>query len=320
MTVRAGDIAEVREGSLPCNGGLRRMARPRRSGPRYWDCSAPTPRLSSAASRNDWRKLKDTAEGDQIAIFYDRNDLVEKAVWTVQEVLIEATLLVVILLLLFLGNLRAAIVVATSLPLAVLASLSLCGCSAGPPTSCRLGDLRSRSACWSIAPSDRRKRRAPAGGAPQGGFPDPAPDHPGGNRRGCPATGIGRDHHHHRVHAAVVVAGTGRTFVQPGGPDDQLRAGLGAAAFDTVVPLLSAFLLKSASHHEPWGAQALHRLRPALGFAMRRPRVIAALLLVGVALAGYAFTGIGSTFLPVMDEGTPIVSIRKYPTMSVEEK
>ena len=52
---------------------------------------------------------------------------------------------------------------------------------------------------------------------------------------------------------------------------------------------------------------------------MRRPRVIAALLLVGVALAGYAFTGIGSTFLPVMDEGTPIVSIRKYPTMWVEE-
>src|SRR4030095_16579467 len=60
--------------------------------------------------------------GTKIAIFYDRNDLVEKAVWTVQEVLIEATLLVVILLLLFLGNLRAAIVVATSLPLAVLAT------------------------------------------------------------------------------------------------------------------------------------------------------------------------------------------------------
>jgi cobalt-zinc-cadmium resistance protein CzcA len=52
---------------------------------------------------------------------------------------------------------------------------------------------------------------------------------------------------------------------------------------------------------------------------MRRPGVIAALLAVVVSIAGYAFTGIGATFLPVMDEGTPIVSIRKYPTMSVEE-
>jgi cobalt-zinc-cadmium resistance protein CzcA len=88
----------------------------------------------------------------------------------------------------------------------------------------------------------------------------------------------------------------------------------------TVVPLLSAFLLKPASHHEPWLVRKLYAAYdPALGFAMRRPGVIAALLAVVVAIAGYAFTGIGATFLPVMDEGTPIVSIRKYPTMSVEE-
>ena len=53
-------------------------------------------------------------------IFYDRGNLVERAVGTVSKALLEAIVLVVILLLLFLGNLRAAMVVALMLPLAAL--------------------------------------------------------------------------------------------------------------------------------------------------------------------------------------------------------
>ena len=64
-------------------------------------------------------------EGARIEIFYDRNDLIEKAVWTVQKVLLEALALVVVLLILFLGNLRAALVVSLSLPLAVLATFGI---------------------------------------------------------------------------------------------------------------------------------------------------------------------------------------------------
>ena len=60
--------------------------------------------------------------GVTIEVFYDRNDLIEKAVWTVQKVLLEAIALVVVLLILFLGNLRAALVVSLSLPLAVLST------------------------------------------------------------------------------------------------------------------------------------------------------------------------------------------------------
>ena len=58
-------------------------------------------------------------------MFYDRSDLIEKAVTTVQEVLIEAVVLVVMLLLLFLGNLRAAMVVSVILPLAVLITFGI---------------------------------------------------------------------------------------------------------------------------------------------------------------------------------------------------
>jgi heavy metal efflux system protein len=36
-------------------------------------------------------------------------------------------------------------------------------------------------------------------------------------------------------------------------------------------------------------------------------------------LAGVLFTRIGSTFMPVMDEGTPVVTLRKHPTISVAQ-
>ena len=86
-------------------------------------------------------------------MFYDRSDLIGKAVFTVQEVLVEAVVLVVILLILFLGNLRAALVVSLILPLATLITFGVLRTLAIPPISCRSAGSRSRSACWSTAPS-----------------------------------------------------------------------------------------------------------------------------------------------------------------------
>jgi hypothetical protein len=53
-------------------------------------------------------------------VFYDRSDLIERAVGTVEEALLEATVLVVVLLLLFLGDVRASVIVALALPMASL--------------------------------------------------------------------------------------------------------------------------------------------------------------------------------------------------------
>jgi len=58
--------------------------------------------------------------GVEAKVFYNRGDLVDKAVGTVLHALLEAIALVVVLLILFLGNLRAALVVALALPLAAL--------------------------------------------------------------------------------------------------------------------------------------------------------------------------------------------------------
>jgi cobalt-zinc-cadmium resistance protein CzcA len=58
-----------------------------------------------------------------INVFYDRSHLVNRAVGTVVRALGEATVLVVVLLLLFLGNWRASLVIALSLPLAIVIAL-----------------------------------------------------------------------------------------------------------------------------------------------------------------------------------------------------
>ena len=62
-------------------------------------------------------------KGVSINVFYDRSRLVGRAVGTVVRALAEATVLVIVLLLLFLGNWRASLVVALSLPLAIVIAL-----------------------------------------------------------------------------------------------------------------------------------------------------------------------------------------------------
>jgi cobalt-zinc-cadmium resistance protein CzcA len=63
--------------------------------------------------------------GVKVVPFYDRSTLIERAVGTVESALLEATVLVVVLLLLFLGELRAALVVALMVPLAALGTFLL---------------------------------------------------------------------------------------------------------------------------------------------------------------------------------------------------
>ena len=71
--------------------------------------------------------------GTSINVFYDRATLIDTAISTISNALVQAVIIVIILLAVFLGNLRAAIVVSLSLPLAALATfflMSLFGLSA----------------------------------------------------------------------------------------------------------------------------------------------------------------------------------------------
>lgn len=75
------------------------------------------------------QKLDDIAsalpEDTTVNVFYDRGELVQRAVGTVARALGEATVLVIVLLVLFLGNVRAALTVALVLPLSALTTFIL---------------------------------------------------------------------------------------------------------------------------------------------------------------------------------------------------
>jgi len=68
---------------------------------------------------------KSLPEGVTIDVYLDRSDLVGRAIHTVSKNLIEGALIVIFVLVLFLGNWRAGLVVASVIPLAMLFAISL---------------------------------------------------------------------------------------------------------------------------------------------------------------------------------------------------
>jgi cobalt-zinc-cadmium resistance protein CzcA len=88
----------------------------------------------------------------------------------------------------------------------------------------------------------------------------------------------------------------------------------------TVVPVLSAWLLKEGSHGDPWLVRfALRLYTPLLDFALARLRfvLIAAAALLAVAVALYPL--VGKSFMPTLDEGDILIQLEKLPSISLEE-
>jgi cobalt-zinc-cadmium resistance protein CzcA len=68
---------------------------------------------------------KSMPKGVTIQPFYDQSELIDKAVWTVEKALLEAFVLIIIVLFLFLMNVRAATLVLLSVPISVLSALAV---------------------------------------------------------------------------------------------------------------------------------------------------------------------------------------------------
>ena len=87
----------------------------------------------------------------------------------------------------------------------------------------------------------------------------------------------------------------------------------------TVVPALSATILRPGGSDEPWLVRKIARYYdPLLDRALKRPLVVGGIVTLGLALAVVAAGNIGQTFMPVMNEGTPVITVRKHPTISVD--
>ncbi|MEI8146325.1 MAG: CusA/CzcA family heavy metal efflux RND transporter, partial [Alphaproteobacteria bacterium] len=320
--VRVGDVADVRYGALPRNGVVTANA----EGEAIWGIVLGLRGANSRVVVDGVKKRLDELRprlpaGTRVEIFYDRSDLIGKAVWTVQKVLLEAIALVVVLLLLFLGNFRAALVVSLILPMAVLATfgiMRLYGLSANIMSLGGLAIAIGLLVDFAVVVVENVEHRLSELEKPT-------------IKQRFEAT----------LESTVAVATPlftgfliitivfapllslqgleGRLF----GPV-ALTIGFALASALilslTIVPSLSAYLLRSGQHREPLLMRGLHALYdPFIGAVLSRPWPVFLAVVVGLAAAVAVYPRIGSTFLPTMDEGTPVVTIRKHPTISVDE-
>jgi heavy metal efflux system protein len=130
MVVRVGDVATVRTGTLTRYGAVTRTETGQ-DGAEAVQGLVIGLRGANAADvvsgvKARLAELEQTLPaGAKVAVFYDRSDLIGRAVGTVEKALLEASVLVILLLLLFLGDWRAALIVTAALPMAALITFIL---------------------------------------------------------------------------------------------------------------------------------------------------------------------------------------------------
>ncbi|MGD8380028.1 MAG: efflux RND transporter permease subunit, partial [Gammaproteobacteria bacterium] len=124
--VTVDDVATVRLGAVTRYGAVTEDGRAEAVEGLVLGLRGANARQVVAGVRARLAELQPTLPaGVKVRVFYDRGDLVKRAVGTVTRALQEAIVLVLILLALFLGNLRAALTVALAPPLAALITFIL---------------------------------------------------------------------------------------------------------------------------------------------------------------------------------------------------
>ena len=322
--VRVADVADVRFGALPRNGVVTRDG----EGEAVWGLvlglrGANARSVVEGAMARVPAIERQLPEGVRLVFFYDRADLIGKAVWTVQKVLLEAIVLVVILLILFLGNWRAALVVSLSLPLAVLVTFGVMKWYGLSANIMSLGGLAIAVGllvdCAVVVVENVAHRF--------GTTEEKNPSVADRLRMTLEAT---REVMTPLVSGVIIIVGVFVPLLSLEGLEGRLFgpvaltiafALLSALVLSlTVVPVMCALLLRGGHAREPWLVRKLHAgYDPLLEKAMKRPVIVAGTAVLGLVLAVLAFGQIGSIFIPTMDEGSPVVTVRKHPTIGVDD-
>ena len=322
VPVRVGEVAKVAFGSLTRYGAVTRDGREETAEGLVLGLRGANARQVVAEVQAKLADIQRTLPpGVKLETFYNRGALVERAVGTVSRALTEAIVLVLALLVLFLGNLRAAVVVAASLPLAALITFLFMRQFGLSANLMSLGGLAIaigmlvdgavvvvENIVTHLA-HDRGARELPK---------------------------------LHVIYRSVlevivpVVSGVliiiivfmplltlqgleGKLFVPVALTIVFALAGSLLLSL-TVIPVLASWLLKTGAHADPWLVRKAHALyEPMLEWALGHGKWVgvgAAVLLAGAAVV-YPF--IGKTFMPTLDEGDVILQLEKLPSVSLDQ-
>ena len=257
-------------------------------------------------------------EGVHIVPFYDRTELVTAAVWTVEKALGEAVILVVLVLIVMLGNLRAALTVALILPLSVLFTFIMMRLFSVSANLMSLGGLAIAigilvdAAVVVVENIHTQLGRA--------------------------HRGVSRLHVVYRATLEVatpVISGVLIIIVVflplfsltglEGKMFTPLAVTISFALIGslllslTVIPVLASVLMRSGHEGDGRMLTALKSgYRPVVRWALAKRRKAVGGALLALAVATAIFPLIGKEFMPVMDEGTTVIIIEKLPSISLE--
>ncbi|MBS3965119.1 MAG: efflux RND transporter permease subunit [Methylomonas sp.] len=260
-------------------------------------------------------------QGVRINVFYDRGVLVGKAVDTVSHALIEATVLVIVMLILFLGDLRAALTVALVLPMAAMVTFMLMHGFGLTANLMSLGGLAIaigmlvdgavvvvENIIAQMANHEKSER-----------LPRLHLIYRATREMAVPvASGI----------AIIIIVflplltlqGLEGKLFTPVALTIVFALGGSLLLSLSVIPVLASFLVRQVPSEEPWLPRKLQHLYvPLLSWCLLHRNAVFAIAAVLMLLTVFAFSRIGATFMPTLDEGDIIVQLEKLPSITLED-
>ncbi|NHB35433.1 efflux RND transporter permease subunit [Helicobacter pylori] len=256
--------------------------------------------------------------GVSINVFYDRSEFTQKAIATVSKTLIEAVVLIIITLFLFLGNLRASVAVGVILPLSLsvafifikLNNLTLNLMSLGG-LIIAIGMLIDSAVV--VVENAFEKLSANTKTTKLHAI-----------YRSCKEIAVS-------VVSGVVII---MVFFVPiltlqGLEGKMFRplaqsivyALLGTLVLSiTIIPVVSSLVLKATPHSETFLTRFLNRIyAPLLEFFVHNPKkvILGAFVFLIASLSLFPF--VGKNFMPTLDEGDVVLSVETTPSISLDQ-
>ncbi|MFZ5479487.1 MAG: efflux RND transporter permease subunit [Myxococcota bacterium] len=257
--------------------------------------------------------------GVRIDAFYDRTELVDRTIRTVETNLVEGGLLVVAVLLLMLGSLRGGLVVAVAIPLSMLFAFI------GMVRAGVSGNLMSLGAIdfglivdGSVVMVENIYRRMSL------------PDAVGRDRLDVIRDACAEVARPVAFAVGIILIVYLPILTLTGVEGKMFRpmavtvlfalAGSLVLALTLVPVLASIFIRRPPAHHETWLVRLFRRAYgPALRFAMGHRAVVVGVAALVFALGGGIATRMGGEFIPRLDEGSIALGVWRLPSYSIEE-
>jgi cobalt-zinc-cadmium resistance protein CzcA len=312
------DIGSVRIGALTRQGAVTRDGRGEAVTGMVMMVRGENSRRVVTAAKEKLEQVRRALPADvQLEILYDRSDLIARTLDTVLHNLAEGGLLVIAVLLVLLGNVRAGLIVSLAIPLSMLFAANLMWAVGIPASLMSLGaidfGLVVDSSVIMVENCVRRLGLAPPNTSKLAIVRDAAIEVRGPTMFGELIIAI--------VYLPILfLEGTEGKLFRPMALT-VLFALLGSLVISlTLMPVLAATVLSREKEHEPLIMRIFHRLyQPLARLAVYHPVVISLVAAGLVAASVPVALNLGAEFMPRLDEGDLLVEVNRLPSATLED-